>query len=50
MNEGEIDGHIQYLWTQYQTDDDEVNGIITGLLIDLRKILIDDFMINQKEK
>jgi len=48
MNESGIDNMIAFLWQQYQTDDDAVNGIITGLLIDLRKILIDDF-IKQSE-
>jgi len=48
MNEGEIDNMIDFLWQHYQTDDDSVNGIITGLLHDLRKILIDDFIEKQK--
>ena len=40
MNEEEIDSFIQYLWTQYQTDADDVNGIITSLLMEVRAKMI----------
>lgn len=43
MNPEEIQNLIDLLWTDYRTGDDAVDGITTGLLMDLRKALIDDY-------
>lgn len=40
MNDDEVDGYIQYLWTQYQTDDKEINEGIAKLLEEVREKLL----------
>ena len=40
MNDGEVDNYIHYLWTQYQTDDKEVNKGIGKLIEEVREKLL----------
>ena len=40
MKETQIDGLIQYLWTEFQTDNKDTNIVITDLLNELKKQLI----------
>lgn len=40
MNDGEVDGYVQYLWTQYQTDDKGINKGIGQLLEEVREKLL----------
>jgi len=41
MKKEEVDGYIQYLWTQYQSDNGDWNILLTSLLDELREKLIE---------
>jgi len=41
MKKSEVDGYIQYLWTQYQSDSGDWNVLLTSLLDELREKLLE---------
>ena len=50
MNPDDIQKLVESLWDDYRTGNVEVDGITTGLLMDLRKALIDDDIENNVVK